>query len=347
VRFFGRDAVLITRFDDVREALRDEERFPGGDYYRWSFEPVLGPTFISMDGREHDLHRKLATPAFHARPVARLDEKPLMELAHEVVDRFATQREGDLVAELTMVLPFEAITRKLGLPDRAEDELRHPAEATSAAARAFAEQMGPLLAERRSNPGSDLLSQLATTRAGELSFSDEELISTIRLLYGVGASTLHHALGIVLALLLHRPSLLDRARNESDLLARVVHEALRCDGPVGVLPRLTRDAVQFAGVGIPARTIVLLGLTSANRDPRVFGELADQFDADREPSDILAFGFGSKFCPGSHLARSELLAALTVVLERLPGLRLTDPRGSIAVGGVHRQVEALHCAWEA
>jgi cytochrome P450 len=78
----------------------------------------------------------------------------------------------------------------------------------------------------------------------------------------------------------------------------------------------------------------------------VFGEDADVFDPERPPSDILTFGFGPKFCPGSHLARRELLTALTVVLEKLPGLHLSDPEGSEPRGGVLRHPEHLYVAWD-
>jgi cytochrome P450 len=106
-----------------------------------------------------------------------------------------------------------------------------------------------------------------------------------------------------------------------------------------------KDA-RHAGANIPAGTLMLFGLASANRDPRSFDDDPDTFDPERAPGDILTFGFGSKFCPGSHLARRELLTALTVVLERLPGLRLSDPEGSQPRGGVLRHPDALHVAWD-
>ena len=125
----------------------------------------------------------------------------------------------------------------------------------------------------------------------------------------------------------------------------MVHELLRWEGPLATLPRLAAKDARFAGVDIPAGTTMLFGLASANRDPRVVTD-ADTFDPKRPPKDILTFGFGAKFCPGSHLARRELLTGLTAALERLPGLRLVDPEGSEPRGGVLRHPDALHCAWD-
>ena len=60
---------------------------------------------------------------------------------------------------------------------------------------------------------------------------------------------------------------------------------------------------------------------------------------------MLTFGFGSKFCPGMHLARQQLSAALDVVLERLPGLRLVE--AADPTGAVLRSSPSVIATWEA
>src|SRR5262249_23436343 len=142
------------------------------------------------------------------------------------------------------------------------------------------------------------------------------------------------------------PEALDRARREPAIRAGIVHELLRWEGPLPTLPRWALAPTQVAGEEIPARTLLLLALASANRDPRVFAN-PDEFDPDRPVEEIVTFGFGVKFCPGSHLARRELLTALDVVLERLPGLRLVDRAGARPEGRVLRPTPALHVAWDA
>jgi cytochrome P450 len=357
IRFHGMDAVLFTRFDDVREMFRDDEHFPGGDFYQGAIEPVVGPTFISMNGHDHDVHRKMATPAFRSRAVTRFDEAELVPLAHEVLDRFADRGEGDLFAELCTVLPYLAITRKLGVPPGAEADMRRwadtmltfPSDPDGAvtAAGEFSTELAPLLAERRVNPGEDdILSALTAVEHDGDTLDDEEVSATVRLLFAVGATTTSHAMGNLLWTLLGRPELLARAHHDPSIRAGIIHELLRWEGPLPTLPRVSRHEATFDGVTIPAGSLMLFGLASANRDAAAFGDDADAFDADRAPHDILTFGFGAKFCPGSHLARRELLTALDAVLERFPGLRLVDPEGSEPRGGVLRHPEALHCAWK-
>ncbi|MGH7859203.1 MAG: cytochrome P450, partial [Candidatus Binatia bacterium] len=70
----------------------------------------------------------------------------------------------------------------------------------------------------------------------------------------------------------------------------------------------------------------------------------DRFDVDRPETEILPFGFGAKFCPGAYLAEGQLEAALDVVLERLPELRLVE--ASEPAGAILRSVERLKVAWK-
>jgi cytochrome P450 len=332
----GRPVRIVTRWAELRAFLADEEGYPGGAVYRLQVEPVLGPTFISMDGDEHLRVRRLATPAFQSKAVSRFVADDLVPLAHEVVDRFAGRGTGDLVSDLTSVLPFWAISRKVGLPEGSEDRQRAVARAllthlstpdlAQRAADTVTESVAPLLQPRREEPRADVLSHLLTT-----GLSDEEVLSHVRLLYAVGATTTSDAMSNLFALLLSDPALWERALQEPAVRPRLVAEVLRLEPAVALLPRL--------GAG---GELVMAALAAANRDPDVF-ERADTLDPDRPETEVMSFGFGPKFCPGWNLARSQLLAALEVVLTRLPGLRLTAPVQP--QGAILRATQALPVRW--
>ena len=72
--------------------------------------------------------------------------------------------------------------------------------------------------------------------------------------------------------------------------------------------RLTLEDVELSGTTIPAGEHVLLLVGAANRDPEVF-EQPDEFDIDRDTSDMLSFGRGTHFCMGAALARLEARVA--------------------------------------
>ena len=63
---------------------------------------------------------------------------------------------------------------------------------------------------------------------------------------------------------------------------------------------------------------------AANRDPAVF-ENPESFDITRKPNPHIAFGTGTHFCMGSHMARLEMRVTLEELLRRFPNLSMTRP----------------------
>jgi cytochrome P450 len=105
-----------------------------------------------------------------------------------------------------------------------------------------------------------------------------------------------------------------------------VEETLRRDCPVPGTARVANVDVKIGDVTIPkdARILVLLG--SANHDESVF-EDPSRFELGRAGSgEHLGFGRGVHFCLGAPLARLQGRVALSVLTQRLPGLRLADER---------------------
>lgn len=356
VTFYGMPSFVILSWDALREFFASNEEFPGGEVYKYQLEQTVGRTFISMDGTEHDVYRRLVTPAFRSRAAIRFVDEELTPLAHELIDGIVQKGEADLIDEFTNRLPFWAISRKLGLPEGYEDRQREWAlailsepsnpEGARRAADELSEVISPVVADRRNAPGSDVISQLVTGEFQGIRLSDEEVHSHVRLLFAVGATTTSDALSNLLWTLLHRPQLVDRVRNEPEIRPAVVRELLRWEPPVPLLPRMALRDGMIGGVHIPAGSMLLAGIASANRDPDRF-DRPDSFDIDRPDADVLTFGFGVKFCPGTHMAKQQLLAALDVILERLPGLRLAaDDSGAEPSGCNLRSVASLRCEWD-
>jgi cytochrome P450 family 142 subfamily A polypeptide 1 len=64
---------------------------------------------------------------------------------------------------------------------------------------------------------------------------------------------------------------------------------------------------------------------SANRDPRAFDN-PDVLDVTRRSDNRhVAFGFGTHFCLGAHLARLEIRVMFEELLRRIPDWELVDP----------------------
>ncbi len=353
--FFGQPAVVTTTHALGRAVLRDDDGIPGAPTYGLSTAPLLGNTFIDAHGDEHHRVRALATPAFRSRAIERFDAGALVDLADAVLDRVAERGAADLMADFAMVVPYLAIARKLGLPPSGEDDTRRWAQgllshalAPDLAARARADFdafLGEIVQARRSEPRQDVLSGLVTAERDGRRFSDDDVLAHVRLLFAVGATTTAHGIGNLLSALLHRPETFRAAADDPSLRDAVVAEALRFDPPVSVLPRVLTTPTTLAGRELPAHTFLLVGIAAANRDPDVFAD-PDAFEAGRPQQEVLTFGNGVKFCPGSHLAIRELRVALDAVLARLGVPELVDDAGAVPVGGPLRAPERLAVRWE-
>ena len=92
----GRPCWLIAGHEALSLAFRDEAAFPAGEWYRRVIEPTQGRTFESMEGAEHLLYRRLATPAFRSRAVDRMEASGLAELAQEMLAALPSQAYWNL-----------------------------------------------------------------------------------------------------------------------------------------------------------------------------------------------------------------------------------------------------------
>jgi cytochrome P450 len=124
------------------------------------------------------------------------------------------------------------------------------------------------------------------------------------------------------------------------LLPSAIEEVLRFRAPLQWMFRLTTRDVELHGQTLPAKTLLLAMIGSANRDLAAFPD-AEKFDITRDPNPHLAFGHGAHFCLGAPLARLEGRVALTALLERFSTIELAEsepwePRKGLHVHGPTR-----------
>jgi cytochrome P450 len=173
VRYFGEPALLLTTYEAVDAAYRDDDLFPAAAAFAEMTEPAMGRTLQCMHGDEHKRNRKLVSPAFRVRIMPDYVRPILEEVAHELIDGFVVEGATDLVTAFNSRFPGRVITRLLGVPDDNDIDLQHcahrllsypndPAGALEAKAE-FTHVLGPLVTQRRIEPRHDLISTLATT----------------------------------------------------------------------------------------------------------------------------------------------------------------------------------------
>jgi cytochrome P450 len=344
IDFARRVVYLVTRHDDVREALRNDALFSNHSNAD-GISLVMGRTIIEMDGREHLRHRGIVTPALAPRALRGDFPAQVASIAHTLIDRFVPRGRADLVTEFTFTYPLEVFLRILGIPEADAAQVHRWALELIGIARdpvlglAGAKRLGdyltPVLSARRTAPAGDLVSRLAHAEVDGQRLSDEEVVSFLRLLVIAGAETTYHLLGSALFALLSDPELLAAVRDDRRLVPTILHEALRWESPIQIVTRETTEPVTLSGVTIPAGAHLSLAIGSANRDETHFSH-PDRFDPARGPVEHLAFGLGRHYCPGSRLAELEARLALEAILDRLPDLALEPDPGCGITGFAFR-----------
>jgi cytochrome P450 len=125
--------------------------------------------------------------------------------------------------------------------------------------------------------------------------------------------------------LLSHPEQYRALREDRSLLPGAVEEMLRWWTPVMHFRRTALTDTSLSDVDIKAGDKVVVWFSAANRDETVFGD-PDAFDVTRAPGDHLTFGHGPHFCLGAQLARVQMRALFTAVLDQLGEVRLAaDP----------------------
>ncbi len=169
-----------------------------------------------------------------------------------------------------------------------------------------AEYFGRLWAERRENPGNDLVSMLAHGEHTKDMSAMDHLGNLILLIVGGNDTTRNTMSGSVYALN-KWPDQYDKLIANPDLVSNLVPEIIRWQTPLSYMRRTATNDVELGGKQIRKDDQVLMWYCSANRDQDVFGDTADQLDIERSNADRhLSFGYGVHFCMGARIAELQL-----------------------------------------
>jgi cytochrome P450 len=371
------DAWLVTSYQEVTAGLRD----PGLRSDRVSINAravpgTLRPKYASLlshvsnwlgftDPPKHtqmrEVARKVVNPAVAAK------SRPMIEAsAQEIVAGLHLRDNFDLVEELALRLPLTVVCRLLGVPDENVTDFHQWATEVGAfagqvdptwdaSAQSVIEQanegwlklealFGRLVAQKRHDPGDDILSELVRAfDAGAI--SEDELIGLCVFILAAGHTTTRDLLGNGLYLLLARPGEADKLLGQPANVVSAIEEVLRFESPIPMASRLAGDTVTLGGKTLGPGSTVILHLGAANRDPDRFPG-AETFDVLRKQNRQIAFGFGAHFCLGAPLAREQAAAVLEAMLPDLTRLQLKSQVPAWSTGNMSlRALTRLDVSW--
>jgi cytochrome P450 len=338
----GDPAFVVTRYEDTKLVLSDP-RFSNNRNRPGVARPVAmarDDSMVGMDPPDHTRLRRLVSRAFTARRAE--SYRPFIErTVHELLDQMAdTGAPADLVPSVAEPLPVAVICDLLGVPFADRVTLRElSGKLVSFTAFSFEEMararmqlrdfMADLIAIKRAAPGDDVMSAMIAARDEGDKLSESELVSQGMLLLVAGhESSVSHIGNAVVALLRH-PDQLKLVRDDPSVLPTAIEELLRIAPPGdGGQVRVALEDTELSGTVIPAGSLVLACLPTANRDPRQF-DGPDELDVTRADTRHLSLGHGGHFCLGAALLRVELQVLYPALFQRFPGLRLAVPAGDL------------------
>lgn len=215
---------------------------------------------------------------------------------------------------------------------------------TKAVADHFTEIIHRIIADHEGHNGNDptcrLMRETVEDGDGTRKLTMPEIVSILRNWTAGDLGSITYSIGIIAHFLATNPSIFhqlaayDRAGN-TRALDLALDEILRIDDPFLANRRITTRDVTVAGVEIPEGKRVLLNWTTANRDPRAFGN-PDAYNPEGNASRNLVYGAGPHVCPGRTLSTLELRAALVALLRGGElALTSTPVREEYPVGGYH------------
>jgi cytochrome P450 len=342
----GMQIFLAARHSDANDVFRNKslgriftDKSPE---FEWeTFNWLHSDSILDSEPPKHTRLRSLVAKAFNRNKIEGM--RPAVErITHQLLDaideKIKSGENFDLIADYAEPLPVKIIADLLGFPESEEHLLRpwsqsivkmyevNPSEQyqieAKKAAGEFADYVRNLAEHRKTNPGKDLITDLAMVEENGEKLNSHELVATCVLLLNAGHEASVNAFGNGMVAALERPDQAELLRKNSRAITETaLEEFMRFDAPLHLFERTATIDTELGGVKIEKGQKIAALIGSANRDSAVF-ERADEMDLTRDPNPHIGFGAGIHFCLGAPLARLEMSVSLPALWEKYPNMQL-------------------------
>lgn len=348
----------LSDYETVHYALQHYELFatapsvniPAGLGQR---RPMLP---MEVDPPVQSRYRALLLPVFSPGRMKSIEGR-VRAVADSLIDGFIDDGECEFVADFAEKLPTTIFTEMMGLPlDQAprfhtwKNILLHghhddpDGTVRASAGQELNEYLTDLLADRKQNPGEDIISTLHAAEVDGDKLTDEEILDITYLLFLAGLDTVASSLGLHFLHFSQRPDLQDQLAHDPAIVPLAVEEMLRVESLILAGRTATQD-VEIGGQLIRKGDRVLINTVAASRDPAMFDD-PDEIRFDRGRTRHVAFGVGPHRCAGSHLARIELTVAYEHWHRRIPNYRLKEGTTVVRHASSVAGIQALPLVWD-
>jgi cytochrome P450 len=330
----------MGRYEDVREALRDDELFISGHGVAANLITNLGArgTTLASDGETHARRRRILMGSLGAKAIAPIAARLDAE-AEAIVAGLLDRGEFDAAADFSSGLPVRVVADLVGIRVSSDRLLRWAADTFDVLGplnrrglRAAPSTLGMLaysqrLSRGRVVPGGWAEGVFEAAERGEISKAEARAMIIDFVAPALDTTIL--ASTQMLWLLGENPEAWQRLRREPELIGAAVVESVRLASPIrGFTRELSRDA-ELGGARMRRGDRVVLLFGAANTDERRYPD-PERFDLDRPPGGHLGWGNGPHTCVGIHLAKLEMAALLRALVARVETIEIAGPPQRIA-----------------
>ena len=342
----GMQIFLAARHSDANDVFRNKslgriftDKEP--DFEWETFNWLHSDSILDSEPPKHTRLRSLVAKAFNRNKIEGMRpavERITQRLLDAIDEKVKSGENFDLIADYAEPLPVKIIADLLGFPESEEHLLRpwsqsivkmyevNPSEQyqieAKKAAGEFANYVRNLAEHRKTNPGQDLITDLAMVEENGEKLNSHELVATCVLLLNAGHEASVNAFGNGMVAALERLDQTELLRKDSRAITETaLEEFMRFDAPLHLFERTAIVDTELGGVKIEKGQKIAALIGSANRDSTVF-ENADEMDLTRDPNPHIGFGAGIHFCLGAPLARLEMSVSLPALWEKYPNMQL-------------------------
>ena len=343
---------MVTRAKDIKVVQEDAEYFS----MKWPLVPNNPRPYpappMDFEPPEHAPWRILISPAFSPKVIAEVEDT-VRKFTVDLIEGFVPRGECEFVSEFTKVLPIIVFLSMMQLPleDRvhlmpfADAIVRSPHPTKIHEARlGLKAYIETVVDDRKLNPRDDLFTKIINGKVNGVQIPHDHAVGMMALLLSGGLDTVKNLMGFIAKFLATHPDHVKQLVEQPDLIPHALEELIRRHGVSNTARKVLKD-LEFCGVQLKAgdqiqQVSALFGLD----DETVPDPMTVDFSRPA-PIPHAAFGHGPHRCPGSILAKREILVWLQEWLPRIPEFRIKPGTVPQHDTGMVNNVSELWLSW--
>ena len=328
----NRPGWVVRRAEDLRKIYADTENYHKRG--NTGFAKMIGEEWdiipTELDPPVHTAYRSALNPLYAPSQMMKLDLK-VRERARELIATFKDKGECEFVQDFAVLFPITIFLEMIDLPvDRLTQFLEWENQMIRgtdfnvqvASVRAVKELLMETVAQRRKNPGDDLISRTMQLEVDGRKWNDMEVFGHCFNLYLGGLDTVTANLSLQFRHLAdnHHDQQTMRENSPSQNVV-AVEELLRAYAAVST-QRIVSKEHQLGGHTLLPGDVVVMSTPLAGRDPEAYDN-PQEIRLDRKPAHV-TLGHSIHRCLGQHLARRELQTAIEEFVKVIPMFSVQD-----------------------